>query len=215
MVYEIFEGNMERLEKKLKLIQSKCRKYGCEFNASAVGEVFKQVKDETTGEVKTTRFIQVEASGVAKVDDWEFVATIEHVKPTNVIRSFRPEYEVPERYYTADPICEHCNSKRNRKDTYLIRNTETGEFKQVGKSWVGSVGERITLSEANVKLLTSWETMYGYTYMYQFVDKAGNIYIWKTSNNVEGDTVSLKGTVKAHSDFNGVKQTELTRCKVI
>lgn len=385
MMYEIFEGNMERLERKLTLIQSKCKKYGCEFNASIVGEVFKEVKDKVTGEIKTTRFIQVEASGVAKVNGWEFVATIEHSCPVNVIRAFRTEYEIPDRYYTSAPVCEHCNSKRNRKDTYLIRNIETGEFKQVGKSclkdftnglsaeavaryiswfdelirgqaptdgftpycdvfeiiqlaveavnlygyqkaynpyeeesygqstrdvvcdvlndckgakkhlekgfnvdrkgnkekaqavidfvaslpneygyvsnlkaicskeycqsrdlgilvssvacydremryqekrakeqkeqskssWVGATGERITIEEASVKLLTSWETMYGYTYMYQFVDKAGNIYIWKTSNNVEGETVSLKGTVKAHSDFNGVKQTELTRCKVI
>lgn len=133
MKYAIYEENVERLEKKLTTIQNKCSKYGCEFNYKQVGEEFRTVTTEN-GEKVTARFILIEAEGVAKVNGWEFVATIQHNTPTNIIRSFRTEYEVPERYYTAAPVCEHCNSKRNRKDTYLIRNTETGEFKQVGKS---------------------------------------------------------------------------------
>lgn len=379
MIYEIFEGNMERLEKKLNTIRNKCQVYGCEFSFEVVGEVFHEVDSETL------RFVQVEASGIARVNGWEFVATIEHNNPMNVIRAFRTEYEIPERYYTSAPICEHCNSKRNRKDTYLIRNTDTGEFKQVGKSclrdftkgldanlaawyaswfdelenantpslsggytvyykvseviqaaveavniygyqksgdswegyqnqttkqvvfdvlnedvaykkhldkgfnysregnkektqailsfvaslpqeygyisnlkvlcsneycqqrdvgiiassvacydreqkkqermakekeaklssiWVGKEGERLTLNNLSVKLLTSWETLYGFTFMYQFTDEAGNVYIWKTGNIIEETRVSLKGTVKAHGEFNGIKQTELTRCRV-
>ena len=31
MVYTIFEGNMERLEKKLTRIFNKCKAYGCDF----------------------------------------------------------------------------------------------------------------------------------------------------------------------------------------
>lgn len=133
MTYAIYEGNMERLEKKLATIQNKCSKYGCEFTYKQVGEEFRTVTNEE-GENITTRFIIIEAEGIAKVNGWEFVAVIEHNDPTNIIRAFRTEYEVPERYYTSAPVCEHCNSKRKRKDTYLIRNTETGEFKQVGKS---------------------------------------------------------------------------------
>lgn len=133
MTYAIYEENITRLEKKLAAIQSKCSKYGCEFTYKQTGEEFRTVTTKE-GEKFTTRYILVEADGIAKVNGWEFVATIEHNSPTNVIRAFRTEYEVPERYYTSAPVCEHCNSKRNRKDTYLIRNTETGEFKQVGKS---------------------------------------------------------------------------------
>lgn len=133
MKYAIYEGNLARLEKKLTTIKNKCAQYGCQFSYSKVGEEFRTVTTET-GSRATTRFVLVEAEGVAQVNGWEFVATVQHSSPMNVIRSFRTEYEVPERYYTSTPVCEHCNSKRNRKDTYLIRNTETGEFKQVGKS---------------------------------------------------------------------------------
>ena len=40
----------------------------------------------------------------------------------------------PERYYHTDSICEHCGTLRRRKDTYLIHNEETDEWKQVGKN---------------------------------------------------------------------------------
>jgi len=389
MTYEIYEGNMDRLSKKLTTISNKCSRYGCEFHFEELGESFRDVKDEATGEVHTARFITVDVSGTARISNWEFIATIEHADPMNIVRSFRPEVEVPARFYHADTFCEHCRTRRVRKDTYIVRNTETGEFKQVGKSclkdftgglsaeqvaqyiswfdevirgqavepgfkhyesteeilqnavesvrlygftkteaygsaistkqvvleqvhhfgsyrerierddfdpdhrgnsdkvkaimawvaslpmelgyisnlkttlareycenrdvgiicsavasynremerqerkarerkqasksqWVGNEGDRIELHNLTVRLLTGWETEFGYTYLYKFVDEQGNIYTWKTGKWLgDGDEVkdtqriSLKGTVKKHSEFNGELQTELTRCKVL
>ena len=389
MTYEIFEGNMERLSKKLTTISNKCAKYGCEFHFEELGESFRNVKDEATGEVRTARFITVDVSGKAQISSWEFIATIEHSKPVNIIRSFRPEVEIPEHFYTVDTYCEHCKTRRYRKDTYIVRNTETGEFKQVGKSclkdftgglsaeqvasyiswfdevikgeyvepgfksydsteevlqfavesvrlygftkteayagadstrdvvceqlhqygrysdriirdgfdpdhkgnaektkaivawveslpeqfgyisnlkatmsrpycerrdigiicsavasynremeyqarkavqrkqasnsqWVGNEGDRIELHNLQVRLLTSWDTMYGMTYLYKFIDEQGNTLTWKTgkwlgvSDEITPDLrISLKGTIKKHSEFNHELQTELTRCTVI
>lgn len=397
MKFEIFEGNMARLEKKLTTIENKCKKYGCEFHFEKVDEVFKTFKN-VDGFTQTTRFIVVEADGTAKVNDWEFVATIQHMNPVNIIRSFRTEYEVPAHYFTAAPVCEHCNSKRSRKDTYLIRNTISGEFKQVGKSclkdftnglsaeavtryisffdeliegikvgsssftpyyptldvlqnaveavnlygyvksrndfgdpnynatstvvgdqfgyvhpsvrkqyeedgfnasrpgnkekaelilnwvrsqnpefgymsnlkaaclpeycefrsfglivsavaaynrdqeklarqaekaaqvkaesenseWFGSIGERVELSNLACTLLTSWNNQFGTTHLYKMVSENGSVFTWKTGTHLwdsekqsTPDKVSLKGTIKAHSEFRGIKQTELTRCKII
>lgn len=133
MQYMIFEDNMPRLTKKMAAIEKKCRQYGCEFRFEEVGEEFRNVTLED-GTEATLRFVVVEAEGTARMNDWEFIATIQHMDPVNLIGSYHPEYDIPERYYTSTPVCEHCNSKRNRKDTYLIRNTVTGEWKQVGKS---------------------------------------------------------------------------------
>lgn len=130
--YKIFEGNIERLEKKLTRISNKCKKYGCDFHYQQVGEVFEEVKDEN-GKTHLARFILVKAEGIAKVNDWQFIATVEHTDKGNIIQGYSG-VEVPERYYTSDPVCEHCNSKRYRKNTYIVQNTITGEFKQVGKS---------------------------------------------------------------------------------
>lgn len=389
MVYEIYEGNMERLSKKLTTISNKCAKYGCEFHFEELGESFRNVKDEETGNIRTARFITVDVSGEARISNWEFIATIEHANPMNIIRSFRPEVTVPERFYTADTFCEHCRTRRYRKDTYIVRNTETGEFKQVGKSclkdftgglsaaqvaayiswfdeiikgeavepgfksydsteevllfavesvrlygftktetygcgestkqivleqlhqfgryskrirddgfnpdhpgnaektkaimawveslpmglgyisnlkatmarsycerrdvgiicsavasynremekqarkareqkaasksqWIGNEGDRIELHNLSIRLLTGWDTQFGYTYLYKFIDENGNVYTWKTSKWLgEGDEVkgsqriSLKGTIKKHSEFNHELQTELTRCTIL
>lgn len=79
---------------------------------------------------------------------------------------------------------------------------------------VGEVGQRITLTAATAKLLTSWEGMYGTTYLYKFTDAQGNVYIWYASRGIEThDGMTLKGTVKDHNERDGVKQTVLTRCK--
>lgn len=130
--FAIYEGNMERLVKKITRIRNKCEKYGCEFHFAEVGEEFRTIELEDGSEV-VARFILVEAEGIAKVNGWRFVAVIEHTDKGNIInKAF--EIEVPERYYTSSSVCEHCNSNRNRKDTYLVMNEETGEFKQVGKS---------------------------------------------------------------------------------
>lgn len=132
MRYEIFEGNMERLEKKLLRIYNKCQKYGCSFHYEEAGEIFKTLKDER-GKEYTARFVVVEAEGTAVVNDWEFIASVEHTEKGNIFTG-KQEMEVPERYYTGAPVCEHCGTSRYRKYTYIVRNKETGEFKQVGKA---------------------------------------------------------------------------------
>lgn len=390
--YAIYEGNMERLEKKLNRIQNKCRKYGCDFRYEEVGEEFRELKDDN-GCTYTARFVIVEAEGVAVVSGWRFIASVEHTSKGNIINR-ACDIEVPERYYTGRPVCEHCNSRRARKDTYIVMNEETGEFKQVGKSclkdftngmsaaavaqyiaafddliegeepyegchieqyieteewlryvaetirhfgyvkyndegvrstrarateyftllhggytsvtdkqlrrqlldeieesgfdaaspeaaaetaaalawlteqqesnnymhnlktacaldyiggkhlgitaslfptynrelarkderrrlekaaqvseWVGSVGSRVEFKVAEITCITGWETQWGYTKLYKITDEAGNIFTWKTSSWVEDGIKTIKGTVKAHNDYKGIKQTELTRCK--
>lgn len=123
---------MERLEKKLTRIINKCKKYGCEFHYRKVGEKFRELEDEK-GNKYTAKFILVEAEGKAIVNGWKFIASIEHTTKGNIINRI-DDIEVPEKYYSTDAICEHCNTKRYRKDTYIVMSEETGEFKQVGKS---------------------------------------------------------------------------------
>lgn len=131
--YAILEVNMDRLEKKLTTIQNKCKKFGCSFSYNKVGEEFRTLKDEKGIEYQA-KFILVEAEGKAVLNDWMFIASVEHTSNGNIINSTGCGVEVPERYYTSEPICEHCNSRRARKDTYIVMNQVTGEFKQVGKS---------------------------------------------------------------------------------
>lgn len=88
--------------------------------------------------------------------------------------------------------------------------------------WVGEVGKRVSFATAEVTCVTSWETMYGVTSIYKIVDESGNVFTWKTSSDISGywegkkwmEVVKITGTVKEHKEYRGVKQTELTRCRV-
>lgn len=139
--YEVYEGHMDDLRKKVARIQNKCKKFGCDFHYAEIGEVIKEVEDPNTchpitGKHYTVKckYIVVEVEGTAVVNGWEFVASVEHTEEGNIFSKALVDVEIPERYRTTDPICEHCHSNRMRKDTFIIRNTESGEFKQVGKS---------------------------------------------------------------------------------
>lgn len=130
--YFIYEGNIERLEKKIAIIERKCAKYNLHFHYEQVGEEFHEV--EVDGEKVNARFVEVEIEGLMKHQDWEFIAKVDHYEEGNIIRQFKTDIEVPSRYRHTDPICEHCNTHRGRKFTYLVHNTSTDEWKQVGSS---------------------------------------------------------------------------------
>ena len=138
--YAVYEGHMDALKKKITTIQNKCRKFGCDFSFKEVGEEFREVpsteKDPLTGKpIKVKcKFILIQAEGTAVINDWEFVASVEHTEAGNLFSKAMTTVEIPVRYRTAPCTCEHCKTNRIRKDTFIIRNSKTGEFKQVGKS---------------------------------------------------------------------------------
>lgn len=153
MEYLIYEGNMPRLQKKLQRIENKCKKYGnTEFKFEIKGEQYKEYKVD--GECFNNKYFIVDVEGIAKINDWIFVATIQHKDNGNIIRQFKTDIEIPERYRHTDSICEHCNTKRVRKDTYLIYNESTKEFKQVGKSCLNDFTNG--LSAESVAQYISW-----------------------------------------------------------
>lgn len=384
MKYSIPESNMDKLTKRLVTIGNKCNKFGCTFSFEIIGEHYEKQFDDAhvyTGDIK---YIDVEVSGKAIINNWVFVATLEHTDKGNIVRAYDGQ-EVPQWAYTVEAKCDHCKTKHTRKDTYIVRNTETGEFKQVGRSclkdftnglsaemvaaylsyldtlekssidfssskpyynvkeylfyvaetvkhfgylskanagyngtptsfrafrymvcpnaqerkemesigfeacteenentvvtalqwlnaqdddfgyihnlkiacsreycesrdfgiiasllpahfkamekeserlareaakankpktnWVGEVGERIEII-ADCKCVASWYSDFGPGYLYKFTSNDGNTFTWKTGKAVDDGKVVLKGTIKAHTEFNGEKQTELTRCKI-
>ena len=405
--FAIYEENLPKFEKALNRIKNKCIKYNCPFVYNEIGEEFKveTITTDEDGTILTSpieitrRFVVVEVEAKPTIDNWELIASLEHTKEGNIIHSVRNDIEIPKRYYNVAPYCEHCNTKRYRKNSFIIRNTETNEFKQVGKTclndftgninaeWlasfyamfdklaefeapqggcsnntryfpavdllaytvavtniygycksgannatgemvkdfyivseckgypskednerirekmqsvnfkvteedtataqkiiayvdsiadtnnyihniktlcaadmvayknvnllvsaitcynrelerrakedarkkeasksnhIGNIKDRLTINIATWKCLTSWCNCYdGYhettTFLYQFVDNAGNIFVWKTQKyfTEDAELQTITGTVKAHNVFRDVKQTELTRCKVM
>ncbi len=96
----------------------------------------------------------------------------------------------------------------------------------------GSVGDKITIN-ATYKNSASYTFRFseGYwgtatQFIHTLEDDSGNIYTWKTQKPIEkiedeeyiaveyGEKITLTGTIKEHSEYMGVAQTVLTRCKI-
>lgn len=80
--------------------------------------------------------------------------------------------------------------------------------------YVGKVGTKITV-ELIVERCVCFENAFGTSLLYIMKDDSGNIFVWSTQKTITTDSVKLTGTIKEHKEYNGVKQTVLTRCKIL
>jgi hypothetical protein len=80
-------------------------------------------------------YFLVEVAGPApKLAGWTFAATLQNVPEVGNILRTLPDVTVPERFRSAAPWCEYCQLDRRRKDTFVVTNADTGEWKQVGRN---------------------------------------------------------------------------------
>lgn len=133
--------NYPKLEKKFTKIKNKGGTINLVKHEPVVlaitdsGRADLDIKRDTPAWIRSLKhkFYPIEVEGSYEIPGWRFIATIEHTPNGNIIRNITDE-KIPDRYYNSSPECEHCHKIRGRKDTYLVQNTDTGEFKQVGKS---------------------------------------------------------------------------------
>lgn len=90
-------------------------------------------------------------------------------------------------------------------------------------TYVGAVGQRDKkgcLATLEAIIPVGADSMYGPKYLHKFRTEGGDILTWFASGSSGagrddvGKTFRIVGTVKEHSEFRGVKQTVLTRCKL-
>lgn len=96
-----------------------------------------------------------------------------------------------------------------------MKEKQEREQHEAQGDYIGNVGEKITVELKESKLVTSWQTAYGWTYLYKFITTDGNTIVWKASGykNWMTEPKRITGTVKDHKEYDGEKQTVLTRCK--
>lgn len=134
MMYAIYEDFYPDVEKKLKRVAKKCMKHGNDFTFEVKGEEVREEYNKELERKEYHKFILVEVEGTAKIDNWECVAVLENHNAGNIIRRINTEIDIPERFKHTDNVCEHCNTKRQRNNLYVIHNVETDKWKQVGGS---------------------------------------------------------------------------------
>ena len=82
-------------------------------------------------------------------------------------------------------------------------------------NYIGSVGDKIEIEFVSGREVACCETQFGLLHIYEFKDASGNVIVWKSSSGKEiPGSGKISGTVKAHEEYNGVKQTVILRAKI-
>jgi hypothetical protein len=73
-----------------------------------------------------------------KLSGWALVGELSHDDvPGKVVLRSCPGSEIPTQYRDATPDnCDHCHVNRRRNDTFIVRNTSTGEYRQIGRTCI-------------------------------------------------------------------------------
>lgn len=176
MMYAIYEDFYPDVEKKLNRIAKKCVRHGNDFIFEIKGEEVREKHNEETGRTEYHKFILVEVEGTAKIDNWECIAVLEVHNAGNIIRRINTEVEIPERFKNIENICEHCNSRRQRNNLYVVHNVESNEWKQVGgsclKLYTGGLNmEYVTAYMDGITELEEFDGIVGHGKAYYHVEE--------------------------------------------
>jgi hypothetical protein len=132
------------------------------------------------------------------------------------------------------------NVPHNEEDIYILDADTAAEFNMYGdgnwkytvkdiiaeakvslkaqsrSEWVGLEKEKITDLPVVLKKVSGYQTRFGWSNIYTFMN-GDNIIVWFTSSNPHLEVEQsylLSATIKTHSEFRGEKQTIITRAKV-
>lgn len=122
----IFLESLEVLKQKINGLNFKALKLGLEEIKLEVGEPF----TDDSNNVK----VRVEIIGQSpKLNGWEVIAKLEYgLNNKHFLKCFGSDNLDLLKYTSLNLACEHCNTNRNRNETYLITNGK--EIKQIGTS---------------------------------------------------------------------------------
>jgi hypothetical protein len=100
----------------------------------------------------------------------------------------------------------------------LIRKAEAEAASGSPSEHFGAVKERLTLT-VTIEAIRYIEGQWGTTTLYSLTTADGNVAKYFASTDALGDetgrTLTIKGTVKGHGEYRGIKETTLTRCTEI
>lgn len=122
---EIFTNKVDKLNKK-------CEKFGfSKITYTNVGECVVKVDDyETMSTVKVECYKMIVEGETPVIEGWKFIGTIEHIDGYNIIKTFTKDDTTQ---FDREPYCDHCKTKKIKKNSVIIKNEETNEIMQIGK----------------------------------------------------------------------------------
>jgi hypothetical protein len=135
--YLVSDMRIDALRERIEKLSRKATKLG--------GQPFQLVTDqshmvEKNGLAMTYWTVSLQGgSEIPVIKGWRFMARLQHLPSGNLIKTVPGTLEdgqdVPETYRTRRS-CDHCQTNRRRKDTYLLQHIHTQAWKQVGSTCI-------------------------------------------------------------------------------
>ena len=98
---------------------------------------------------------------------------------------------------------------------HMKREAEKAERKKLNHIHFGEVGKRYkNIAIKSFSRVASYETAYGTMNVYNIVIDNDVVLTWKTCKYIDRNASTIDFTVKAHNEYKGCLQTEVTRCNV-
>lgn len=149
----VLADRQNELKKRVSAMQRKAQKLGLPepmMKFTGNKEVFQlpvyQDGHELEAKIPVLK-VEVEFSGsIPKIDGFQFLAKIDHTKGkdgtySNLLNTAGSASEeilenLGTNFHVCTPNCDHCEKPRARNTTYLVRNPEDGDIKQIGSTCV-------------------------------------------------------------------------------
>lgn len=144
--FQLTAYELEMTREKIAKINARCAKRGIPGGLNVeYREETKKEKNDFGIEIETIVYM-VKITGIApKLPDWDFVATLDYDPNAGLIVRTYPGVNSINRANLREGWCDHCQTNRYRKNTYVMRNRNSGEEIQVGS--------------ACIKDFTGWEAL--------------------------------------------------------
>ena len=147
VVFCIAEENMEKVEKKLTALNKRAAKIGCEpITLTKTGETVTLSYTTDHWSTRPVTFLHrycILKGSAPKIEGYTIVGHIAHTDAGAMMsrlpitlqdgEQIRTDLDLSE-WVDADPVCDHCQWERQRNDTFLVADDETGAIKQIGRN---------------------------------------------------------------------------------
>jgi len=142
--FRITESQIARLNVDIAKFNKLADKLGCSHATLATTEAAIDVDPhhktnticDISWHVPHVKFYDCELSGgVVIAGDYSFIGAIHYSRTNGEISMASLEGDtIPDEYKNSLPVCDHCNTKRQRKTTYMMKSNVDGSIMQVGST---------------------------------------------------------------------------------
>lgn len=130
-VFHIPEQNLPKFKREIEKLNKRAEKLDIgPITVMPIGFEMKEIRKGV--EIKVYE-VYVQGEEV-KVNGWNFIAKIDHANEAGNIVRVIPGEELPKMYQDTNSGCDHCHVNRFRRDTFIVYNADTDEYKQVGST---------------------------------------------------------------------------------